>query len=537
MRSQRLTIFLLTTGVLEPADALDVSNDSSYSKQDISDSVGFEGTFYSKYNLPRIPEWAKYVSPALESSPVVKTASSSGLLILKASDRYFALSFGFGRNFLNQSKIERRFGLKVALNRLDAQQIRSLDTKTFEDMVVSKTTQTSKHAELANFGVDVVRDLLRTVTGKPSDESLGRTVTGSDALVITTKRPVNELPALLAELLEAYEDSAYKEHFEWIDHLAEVKVPDIVTVLDNQLVEQLQAKDTTRTHLAMPENFGWDEIFGFKIGGARGLKFDDLDLNEYLDALGPNCKQLTLDQLKSRRVQVGWIKSGNFDTRWSIYSSLVSEQELENRLYALIDGRWFEVAATLVEEVDNFLESLPEPATVLPPALKNEHEGSYNARVAKELEDVLLLDANLARAAGATSAIEFCDLLSVRAELIHVKRKSRSATLSHLFAQGTISASTLIGDGLFRDSIRLKLQQIAGDEADQWLDLVPGSTSRPDRARYTVHFVVLTNSKGGGANWLPFFSRLNLMQTAKQIQSIGPSVVLSKVPVEDTATG
>src|SRR5690606_10645263 len=122
----------------------------------------------------------------------VKTASASGLLILKAAERYFALSFGFGRNFLDPSKIERRFGLKVALNRIDAQQIRSLDTKTFEDMVVSKTTQTSKNAELSNFGVDAVRDLLRAVTGKPSDESLGRTITGSDALVLTTKRPVTD---------------------------------------------------------------------------------------------------------------------------------------------------------------------------------------------------------------------------------------------------------------------------------------------------------------------------------------------------------
>ncbi len=532
MGSQRLTIFLLTPDVTEPGDALDTEGERPYAEQALSASAGFGGVFYSKYNPPRFPEWAKYVSPTLDSGLNVKTASASGLLILRAAERYFALSFGFGRSFLDPSKIERRFGLKVALNRIDAQQIRSLDTKTFEDMVVSKTTQTSKNAELSNFGVDAVRDLLRAVTGKPSDESLGRTITGSDALVLTTKRPAKELPELLAELLVAYEDDAYKARFEWIDHLAEVKDPGSITALDTQLVAQLQVGDTTKAHLAMPENFGWDEISGFKIGGAGRHQFDDLDLDEYLEAIGDERGDLTLSQLKSRRVQVGWIKSGNFDARWSVYNTLVSEQDLDGRLFALIEGRWFEVAATLVAAVDSYLESLPATETVLPPAQKDESEGAYNARVAELSDDLLLLDKQLARAADATSSIEFCDLLSTRAELIHVKRKSRSATLSHLFAQGNISANTLIGDGAFRDTVRLQLGQIAGDDAARWIDLVPASDSRPDRARYTVHFAVLTNSKGTGAGWLPFFSKLNLMQTAKQIQSLGPAVVISRVPVE-----
>lgn len=182
--------------------------------------------------------------------------------------------------------------------------------------------------------------------------------------------------------------------------------------------------------------------------------------------------------------------------------------------------------------VDSYLESLPATETVLPPAQKDESEGAYNARVAELSDDLLLLDKQLARAADATSSIEFCDLLSTQAELIHVKRKSRSATLSHLFAQGNISANTLIGDGSLRDTVRLQLGQIAGDDAARWLDLVPASDSRPDRARYTVHFAVLTNSKGTGAGWLPIFSKLNLMQTAKQIQSLDPAVVISRVPVE-----
>lgn len=535
MPSQRLTVFLLTEDVIAATDVLDPNGERAYFQQDVSADAGYDGVFFSSYNPPRFPEWVKYVTPVLDGSLDVKTASASGLLVLKAVDRFFALSFGFGRTFLDPSKVERRFGLKVALNRIDEQQIRSLDTKTFEDMVVSKTTQTSKNAELSNFGVDAARDLLRAVTGKPRDPSLGRTISGSDALVLTTKRAAKELPDLLAELLTAYEDDAYKARFEWIDHLAEVKDPTTVGALDHELVNQLRAGNVASTHLAMPENFAWDEILGFKIDGAGRMQFEDLDLDEYLAALDDKQSELTLEQLKQRKVKVGWIKSGTFDSRWSVYNSLVSEQRVGVKTFALIEGSWFEIAEALVLAVDTYLESLPDAETLLPPAFKNESEGAYNERVAGLSVDLLLLDRQLARSAGATSPIEFCDLLSSRSELIHVKRKSRSATLSHLFAQGNVSAITLIGDGSFRDAVRQRLGEVAGSDATRWLELVPDSDSRPDRSQYTVHFAVVTNSNGTGTDWLPFFSKLNLMQTAKQIQSLGPAVVISRIAVEDTA--
>lgn len=46
----------------------------------------------------------------------------------------------------------------------------------------------------------------------------------------------------------------------------------------------------------------------------------------------------------------------------------------------------------------------------------------------------------------ASSGIEFCDVLSDEGELIHVKKKSRSAALSHLFAEGAASASTFLSN-------------------------------------------------------------------------------------------
>ena len=45
---------------------------------------------------------------------------------------------------------------------------------------------------------------------------------------------------------------------------------------------------------------------------------------------------------------------------------------------------------------------------------------------------------------GTSSSLEVCDLLGPDNELVHVKHASGSAPLSHLFAQGLVSAQSLL---------------------------------------------------------------------------------------------
>jgi uncharacterized protein (TIGR04141 family) len=123
-------------------------------------------------------------------------------------------------------------------------------------------------------------------------------------------------------------------------------------------------------------------------------------------------------------------------------------------------------------------------------------------------------------------------VLASNGELVHVKRKSRSATLSHLFAQGIVSASTLIQDGYFRDQIRAVIEEIATPESRaQWLSLVPNSVGQVDRSRYAVSYVVIANSSRQRNDWLPFFSKLNLMQSGRQLSNMGFAFHLNRVGV------
>ena len=68
---------------------------------------------------------------------------------------------------------------------------------------------------------------------------------------------------------------------------------------------------------------------------------------------------------------------------------------------------------------------------------------------------------------------------------------------------------------------------------EQWLDLVPGAGEWGDKSRYRVTYAVVTNTGKAGRDWLPFFSKLNLMQQGRQLLNTGYKIALARVPIAD----
>lgn len=238
MGSRRLTFYLMRDEVVDFDLAL--APDKASIAVSLTESSGVDGRFH--YVRPRnaTPAWVSFVQPILsEDLDDLLAASASGLLLIRSSERIFALTFGYGRSLLDISKIEHQFGLRVALNRIDPRQLRSLDTKTFEDMVVSSNTQVSKSAELPTFRVDVSTDILRAATGVPRNAAFAKRLSGSDALVMNADTEPTDLPSLCEDLLRAFSEDRYKSDFGWIDQLALVRNTDLVNTLDGRLVADL----------------------------------------------------------------------------------------------------------------------------------------------------------------------------------------------------------------------------------------------------------------------------------------------------------
>lgn len=110
MPTQRLTIFMLRD-VDDLGDALAEDVAETLDVSDLTQASGLTGRFYAKKSFSRRPAWAAYLDPVVEGGiQGLETSSASGLLLLKVDDQAFALTFGYGRSFLDQRRIERRFG-------------------------------------------------------------------------------------------------------------------------------------------------------------------------------------------------------------------------------------------------------------------------------------------------------------------------------------------------------------------------------------------------------------------------------------------
>jgi len=528
-KTQKLTVLLIKDSIPDFKAAL---RDSS-SLEHIPLKKGlYRGEFWYAHPTVRTPTWQAFVNPILEFQIPDLTASSvSAVLFVKAKNRIFAFTFGYGRNLLRPDSYELRFGLKVALNRIDHERIRSIDIRTYEDLMVSTRKQTSRSAEFYAFGLDVSRDLLRAVTGEPRDHTFAKRLTGADALTINVQIKASELPSKCEELLQAYNDDTYKQHFEWVDHLNEVRDKSLVEILNAKLVNALRSGSIQNLHLAPPEPLDWQSVEKFRIQGTGQTEYFDLDIEEYLTALGEKRRNLTIEKLKRCQVSLRWTGGAQFQNKWSVFNCIVWETTENGRLYAIAEGRWFEIERNFARRVRKFLEDVHVTSNLLPPAKSNEKEEEYNRRVARNRRSKLIcLDRVLVTPEDGPSKIEFCDLLSLSGQFIHVKKKTRSSTLSHLFAQGTVAGRVFLQDGRAREQLR---KYLSAKKRSKFRSLIPNASTRPNPTKYEIAYAIISKRNAKGKFVLPFFSQLNLMQNAKILQGLGYKVTLRYVPEEE----
>lgn len=523
MGTQSYTILLLKETIKSFDEALDP--EKQVSPYPLATAFGLPGTLFVGRQNQSTPDWVELLNPFL-TAPIDRgfTASISAVLLVKYEGRIFALCFGYGKNLLVGSSWVRDFGLKVTLNRVDPTKLRSIDTKTYEDLVVSTRKQTSRSSKVDTFALDVARDLVRGVTGNSRDTTFFKLLTGADGLKCTTELPFTDLGDLLDELLVAYGDTAYKESFGWVDNVKEAD-PTIQVQLNDRLAQALRVGNADGMHLAPSDVIEWKDITGFNFtGGRKAISYPELALENYLDVLGEKRNELQIEQLKRHKVRVRYEGSEEFRDQWSVYDCLVWEAKLGAKRYVLFDGRWFEINQGYATQVTTYVDSITLTSVVLPQATLGDDEGEYNKEVAEGDRKFALLDRQTIRPSGATSPIEFCDLMSTAGHLIHVKKRSSSATLSHLFSQGSVSCDAFLADSAVRREVKAKLRKMGKVSHAK---LIP--KLRPDPSDFEVVYAVLAKA---GRTWppeLPFFSAVNLMHHAKRIQNLGFRVSLQHV--------
>jgi uncharacterized protein (TIGR04141 family) len=474
------------------------------------------------------PKWLSFLQEGSdEKLEDVHNTSTRALLFINCEERLFAIAFGYGHYMLREDCYERGFGLKVTLNTVDPLKLRSLDTSNIEELTVQTRKQTSKSSSMDAFGLNILSDLMRMVTGEPLDQSLATKITGKDALVFSSKMFFQDLKDKLPEFLTAYHSDKYKEKFYWIDNLSEVRDPVILKKLNVLLIEALKNKDFDKIHLAPPEIVEWPMIEGFNYSTNKKKDdiYPDLEIEEFISTVEP--EKLDLKRLKKCKILVKLSTEENLIPMWKVYESIVFETHLCDDLYVLTMGKWFNIENNFAKTVTDFVRNIPEAEVELPDCRASENETEYNKRAASSMKNAILMDSILIPCDSARDKIELCDLFTESGQFIHVKPKRGSSTLSHLFAQGRVSAESLLQDRKFREKVR----QLITKEKKELARFFPDT--KPNPSDYEVVFAFIDKSTKQLPESLPFFTKLNFMQTTRALTLLGFKVSRTKIKKQD----
>ncbi|MEW6106146.1 MAG: DUF6119 family protein [Bacillota bacterium] len=360
-------------------------------------------------------------------------------------------------------------------------------------------------------------DWVGYVAGQTTGGGLIKNVSGSDSIAITTNAPLEALGDICTVLLGAFESQQYRERFPFIDYLSPIPEHDpAFSTLNDRVISMLGRRAYERISVAYPEIPDFERMDHLKIWDASlQMEIEDLSLSpvyEFLDKAGGAPDPF--------RTYVVVLDSGGHAImrKRALWDFLVSEVELDGRTYVLSLGHWFAVDQPFVDRLRKDMQQIPDLTGELcmPDMLGGEREDHYNTRVARE-KGWLALDKRMAPVDSPYARVEVCDLITDVLHFVAVKKTPSSATLSHLFAQGLVSATLLKGDQSYR---RWVMDEILG----KW----PGKTDADTDGKPFV-FAVATEKAGPLTESLFFFSQINLIQQKDAIERMGYRVGLCKI--------
>jgi uncharacterized protein (TIGR04141 family) len=521
IKPQRLTVCLAKPAITVPRDVVEAPAGLKHFPVDETEASRTD--LYVPDPSRKLPKWASFFDSKVPPDTFGLASSVGALLTLRHKNRVFAITFGTGRFHLKQDCWEDSFGLRVALNCIGNNVVKSIDKHTLDPLSRHTREQASREATASEFGLDIEQDLLRAVTGTPTDtRNFGKWITGTDTLHLSVPVTLSGVPDLMDRLYAKHLDNSYQKTFPWVDQIAQVRDAALESVLVCLLVQELRSGKRKQTWMAVPEVMTWDNVGGFRFPGSKGprIEYHDIHITHFLDSL-KDPADIDEHLLKSRVVECV-DADGNELKRWKVYRCLYSELDYQGDAYLLTAGTWYKVRRNFVKQINEAVAAIPDYEGTLS-EYDDASEADYVKRVAKaDAKRFAAMDGKTIVYGGGASKIEFCDLLTAKRDLIHIKRYGQSAALSHLFAQGVTSGELFQTDPEFRKALNAKLP------SDHRL---ADPAKRPKQGDYRVVFAIVSDRPSSLV--LPFFSRLNLKHAVRRLDGYGFRVAKAKILVSD----
>jgi uncharacterized protein (TIGR04141 family) len=450
---------------------------------------------------------------------------------------WYALAFGIGRYLLKEEYLDvdgarevarrqtmtQKPGVAARLNQLRTKQPCLANTITTEK-------RANRPATLDELDFDPYTSVLDAASGAPHDSvKFGSRLTGGTGIKVRKNLSIDDLASMATNLESAYLDAVQNAS---VIGIRIVHNQALISQLDQQLLDLLKDEnETDRIAFSLPyfEDAEDNPSLTFtKMGQDVGSYADDLDVRGYRNALRDSGKWdgLSVEFLKTSAAVIGGGKR-----RFKIYQCLSVVVELDGKTYVHDERSWYVVPSEAKEYIDETIRAIPFWEG-LPDALQRVEERDYNANVG--VGEYLLLDRkNLSVIAG-EDPIEICDLLTVenkKLSFIHVKRDFSSSTLSHLFAQGRVSAS-LLQQRALRDLMFAHILREARRRQPQppWSRRLRGYLEHFQCNRIRIVYAIMGDwGNAGAAERIPFFSKVNLIREVRNLRGRDFEVCLGRI--------
>lgn len=518
VRKEKLSIYL-ARGLNKPNSDLIRTENARYPiVLDIPEVESAE--LYIKTQTPKNPPpWTRLFTAdnQVDSAQFGTSANVGAVFIVRHLGATFLFSFGSGFHLLKPEAIERDFGLKVTLNSVDPDKLRSLDKASYDHNPLNSRTQSTRDVDIFNLHLDSEMEMLYAITGASLVDVFGCNVTGRDALTIAVEAKLKDIPKILAEALLRYR-AKLPEKFSWVDNINRVRDLDEIEILDMELDEQLAADAYHEFWLGEPEIVDWEFQLGYSFDlyprSPRYIVLSFQDFISYLNGVSPTVQLLKDHIIHVNNSEYQSIKS------WSVYRCLYAEINFGGDQYILRNGIWYKVNHNFVSIVDDYLSDL-EIHDFKFPLYAHDREEEYNDHVSQSEKNFCLMDKKNIKIGGVYDKLEHCDLIRNGNEFVHVKLYRSSSTLSHLFFQGSVAAESFIKDAWYREKLNPKLPV-----SIQLKDV----KSRPNPNNYKIVYAIATTKKI--PQQLPFFSKVTLKNSLKTLRALDYKVALAKIDID-----
>lgn len=507
MKAQSFSIYLLKTS-FDESNAL--ADDHKLEAELNATNLPQGAKLFVLDSKPFKPWWKDYFGIAKDLLQVSKGA----LVFLPISKRHFALCFGHVSHYLKDESFEYDFGLRVTLNSVDPDKLKSTDTLQ-PGRSRRQRTQVPVGSDLTYFDFDRDSTILKSLTGKVKSKhgSLFAHATGASNIRLSSSLSSTELPGLCEKLLELYASKEFEEVFPDIQSITPIKDPTIVKTLNENLLDAVKSQSDD-LNLAVPAIINYStNVYASFSGAGSSLLYDDVFIGryyEYLDANDIDFGTLTIDDIKRHKLQLT-DDNGLAKERHSIFKCMVVDTTIGGETFHLSEGNWYKVESSYIAGLQTDLD--PHCVPILLPSYNHVSEGSYNLSAVSN--SILCLDTENIAPKGYTE-VEPCDLYEVidnHATFHHIKVSTLSNQLSHLFNQGTNAIELLKSEQksetLLRDLITKKADPTA----------LAAFLKPLDDGKHHVSFDIVTHKDPTkkSAN-LPLFSRISLRRCLRVLQ-------------------